>query len=299
MTQRVAVTGATGHVGAELVRRLREKNVQVRAIARRADALKGLGEGVETAAGSLDDVAFLEKAFSGADAVFAMVPPSYGEADFRAYQRRVGDVIAGAVAAARVSRVVTLSSLGADKDGGNGPIAGLRDLEKRLEAVPGLHVVHLRPTYFMENELSAIGLIQSSGILGSPLKADAPIPMIASRDIAAVAAEYLAAPTFTGHAVRELLGPRDVAPRETAKILGAAIGRPDLPYVQFGYEDTRKALLGFGFSPDVARLFVEMYEGFNEGRIVPTQGRGAATTTPTTLDTFAREVFAPAYHGKK
>jgi uncharacterized protein YbjT (DUF2867 family) len=295
MSQVVVVTGATGRVGSELVRRLREKGVRVRAVARHADRLNALGNGVEAHAGSLEDVAFLTRALTGADVLFAMVPPSYGETDFRAYQRRVADSIAAAVAAARVSRVVTLSSVGADRDGGNGPIAGLHDLEKRIESIPGVHVVHLRPTFFMENELNTVGLIKSAGITGSPLKAEKAIPMIATRDIAEVAASLLAPATFTGRSVRELLGPRDYSPRETARILGTAVGRPELPFVEFSYDDTKKALVGAGMSDDVARLFVEMYEGFNEDRVRPVQGRGPATTTPTALDTFAREVFAPAF----
>ena len=295
MAHTVTVTGATGHVGGELVRRLRDKGVRVRAVARNADRLKALGEGVEVLAGSLDDTAFLTRAFTGADAVFAMIPPSYGEKDFRAYQRRIADSIAAAVAAARVSRVVALSSVGAERGSGNGPVAGVHDLEKRLEAVPGVHVVHLRPAYFMENELNTIGLIQSAGITGSPLRADQPLPTVATRDIAAVAADLLAAPTFTGRSVREILGPRDYSPRETARILGTAVGRPDLPYVEFSYDDTKKALLGVGFSEDVARLFVEMYEALNEGRMRPVEGRTPATATPTTLETFAKDVFAPAF----
>jgi uncharacterized protein YbjT (DUF2867 family) len=295
MSQVVTVTGATGRVGRQLVRRLRDQGVRVRAVARHADGLSALGDGIEAHAGSLEDTAFLTQAFAGADAVFAMVPPSYGERDFRAYQRRVGDSIAAAVAAARVSRVVTLSSIGADRDGGNGPIAGLYDLEKRIEAVAGVHVVHLRPTFFMENELNTVGLIKSAGITGSALKAENAIPMIATRDIAEAAASLLAPATFTGRSVRELLGPRDYSPRETARILGAAIGRPELPFVEFSYDDTKKALVGAGMSDDVARLFVEMYEGFNEGRVRTVQGRGPATTTPTSLDTFAKEVFAPAF----
>lgn len=295
MARTVTVTGATGHVGAELVKQLRDSGVRVRAVARSGERLKALGDGVETFAGSLDDGALLRRAFAGADVVFAMVPPSYGEKDFRAYQRRIGDSIAAAVADARVTRVVALSSLGAESDRGNGPIAGVHDLEKRLEAVPGLHVVHLRPAYFMENELNSIGLIKSAGITGSPLKANQPMPLVATRDIAAVAAGLLASPTFTGRSVREILGPRDYTPREAARILGGAIGKPDLPYVEFSYEDTKKALLGFGFSEDVAQKFVEMYEGSNEGRIRPIEGRTPANTTATTLETFAREVFAPAF----
>jgi len=294
MSQVITVTGATGHVGSELVRRLLARGVRVRAVARNAERLKALGD-VEVHAGSVEDSAFLTKAFTGADAVFAIVPPSYGERDFRAYQRRVADSIASAVAASRVSHVVSLSSVGADRDGGNGPIAGLYDLEKRLEAVPGVHIVHLRPTFFMENELNTIGLIKSAGITGSPLKADQAIPMVAARDIAEVAAGVLVPATFTGRTVREILGPRDYSPKETARVLGASIGKPELPYVQFSYDDTKKALLAAGMSDDVAAKFVEMYEAFNEHRVKSLQGRSAATTTATGLDTFAKEVFAPAF----
>ena len=295
MTKVVTVTGATGHVGGELVQRLKTAGVKVRAVARHADRLKALGEGVEAHAGSLDDAAFLTKAFLGADAAFVLIPPSYGEKDFRGYQRRLGDVVTGAVRTAGVPRVVSLSSVGAERESGTGPIAGLHDFEKALEAVSGLHVLHLRPAYFMENELNAIGLIKSAGITGSPLKADQPLTLVATRDIAAVAADVLAPATFSGVGFREVLGPREYTPREAARVFGAAIDKPELPYVEFSYDDTKKALLGAGMSEDVARLFVEMYEGLNEGRVRSLQGRTAQTTTPTTLETFAREVFAPAF----
>jgi uncharacterized protein YbjT (DUF2867 family) len=292
----VAVTGATGHVGSGLVRALRTRGVPVRAVGRSAERLAGLVEtGAEAAVGSIEDAAFLVKTFEGAAAVFAMIPPHYGAPDNRAYQRSIVESLARAVEKAGVKRAVTLSSVGADLASGNGPIAGLHILEKRLEQVSGLHVVHLRPAYFMENELSSIGLIKSAGITGSPLKADAAFPMIATRDIAAVAADLLATPTFEGHSFRELLGPREYTPRESARILGEAIGKPELPYVEFSFEDTRRALVGAGLSPSLADDFLEMYAGFNGGRVRALQGRSAATTTPTTLEEFARTVFAPAF----
>jgi len=294
----VTVTGATGKVGGGLVRGLLARGVKVRAVGRSEERLKDLvAAGAQAEVGSLDDVAFAKKAFEGADAVFVMVPPSYGEPDFRAYQRRIVDTIGRAVEAARVPRVVSLSSVGADQAAGNGPIAGLHLLEKRLDQIEGLHVVHLRPTYFMENELNSIGLIKSAGITGSPLKAEHAFPMIATRDIAAVATELLANPTFTGRSFRELLGPRDYAPRDTARILGQAIGKPELPYVQFPPADAHKAMVAAGLSPSLANDYVEMYDAFNEGRVRSLQGRSAATTTPTTLEDFARASFAPAYGG--
>jgi uncharacterized protein YbjT (DUF2867 family) len=119
--------------------------------------------------------------------------------------------------------------------------------------------------------------------------------MVATRDVAAAAADLLAAPAFAGHATRDVFGPRDYTHREATAILGAAIGKPALVYVEFSYEDFRKAIVGMGFSESVAGVFVEMYEAFNSGRIQATVKRTAESTTPTTLERFAREVFAPAF----
>jgi uncharacterized protein YbjT (DUF2867 family) len=290
------VTGATGHVGGAAVRELRKRGVAVRAIGRSAERLKELAAlGAEVHAGSLEDIGFLQKAFEGASVVFAMIPPNTAAPDVRAYQRGVSNALATAMARARVSHAVSLSSLGADQKEGTGPIAGLHDFEKRLEAAPGLNVRHLRPTYFMENAFFSIGLIKGQGINGSPLKGGYGIPMIATRDIGGALAGLLEKPNFSGHSIHELLGPRDYTMREATRILGESIGRPELPYVEFPPEDARKAMIGMGLSPDMARLFVEMYDGFNTKRIKPVQGRTPETTTPTTLEQFAKDTFAPAF----
>jgi uncharacterized protein YbjT (DUF2867 family) len=167
--------------------------------------------------------------------------------------------------------------------------------KRPMKSIPGLSVVALRPTFFMENHLAAIPLIKSAGIDGSAACADVALAMSATRDIAAVAAEYLMAPTFDGYVVRELLGSRDYTHREATAILGAAIGKPDLAYVEFSNEDFRQGLLGAGFSASVADAYVEMYTAINDGRIQSTMSRNTSNTTPTTLEEFAREVFAPAY----
>jgi uncharacterized protein YbjT (DUF2867 family) len=147
----------------------------------------------------------------------------------------------------------------------------------------------------MENHLAAIPFIKSTGINGSAARADVALAMIATPDIAAVAAEYLMASTFDGYIVREFLGPRDYTHREATAILGAAIGKPDLASMEFSYEDFRKGLLGAGLSASVADAYVEICAAFNDGRIQRTMSRNTSNTTPTTLEEFAREVFAPAY----
>jgi uncharacterized protein YbjT (DUF2867 family) len=199
--------------------------------------------------------------------------------------------LGGALEAARVPRVVSLSSVGADLDRDNGPIAGLHDLEQRLDRLAGASVLHLRPGFFMENQLNTIPMMKSMSINGSAMRGDVAIPQIATRDIGEVAAARLLALDFQGHEVQELHGQRDLTMEEATRALGKAVGRPDLKYVPFPYDEARKGLVQAGLTEDLASLYVEMQRGFNEGKVKPTQARSARTTTPTSIETFAETVF--------
>lgn len=148
----------------------------------------------------------LTKAFSGAKAVYAMIPPSMTSPDYRGDQDRAVNAIAEALGQAGVEYVVSLSSVGADKSEGTGPVAGLHYLEQTLNRIPGLHVLHLRPGYFMENTLAQIGIIQTMDISAGPLRPDLTLPMIATRDIGTAAAKALLALDFSVTQTRELLG---------------------------------------------------------------------------------------------
>ena len=119
--------------------------------------------------------------------------------------------------------------------------------------------------------------------------------MIATRDIAAAAAEALIARDFSGFSVRELLGPRDLTMAEANGIIGDAIGNPDLTYVQFPYEAFEASLAQMGLSASVAALYSEMARAFNAGKVRTLEGRSEANTTPTSFETFAAEVLVPAY----
>jgi len=296
MMHTVTVTGATGNVGKELALELLARDVKVRAIGRSLERLRALTEkGAEAWVGSMEDEAFLTKALTGAGAAFVMIPPNFAAPDFRAYQRGLVATIGRALEKAGVTHVVSLSSIGADLPAGTGPIAGLYDLEQRLNAIADLNAIHLRAAYFMENNLNSIGLIKGQGLNGSPLRADLALPMIATRDIAAVAAELLAAPTFTGKSARELLGPRDYTPAEVTSVLGRAIGKPDLAYLAFPYPEARKAMVGMGFSEPLADVFLEMQKAMNDGRVGAREKRSATNQTPTTLEDFAK-TFAAAYN---
>jgi uncharacterized protein YbjT (DUF2867 family) len=291
----IAITGATGNIGRKITADLLSKGQNVRCIARTADNLKNLAaKGAETAAISLEDTAALAKAFAGADAVFAMIPPHYQAPDFRAYQNAIGASIAAAVETAGIKYVVNLSSQGAHLPEKTGLIKGLHDQEERMNKLKGINILHLRPTYFMENLLANVDMIKQMNIMGSAIQSDMKIPMIATRDIAKFAAERLLKKDFSGMPVKDLLGQRDLSMNEAAEIIGQKIDMPGLRYVQFSYEDTIKALADMGFSADVAGLFIEMSKAFNEGMIDTPRTRENTTQTPFEefAVTFAEIFFA-------
>lgn len=296
MASTYVICGATGNVGSKVAKSLIAAGVPVRALGRDRVRLGPLAAtGAEPWPGDLGDARFLSKAFSGAGGVFAMIPPKYDAPDITAYQNGIGEALATALENARVPRVVTLSSIGAHLFEGTGPIRGLHDMEKKLERLGDADVVHLRAAYFMENHLWNVPAIREHGMNGSPIRPDAPIPMVATKDIAEEAARLLLSKTLAGHTVRYLLGPRDLTMTEASRILGRAIGKPDLRYIQFPEEEARKAMSGMGMSDSAIEALLEMQRGFNADRIRPTQERNASNTTPTTLEEFAETVFAQSY----
>src|SRR5262245_41995168 len=291
----ITVMGATGQVGSEVVRRLRSQGQTVRALGRSEGKLADLrAAGAETLAGDAGDAAFLARAFAGASAAFTLLPPDVTSTDYRGLQDRHGEAIVRAVVQSGVKSVVLLSSIGADQPSGTGPIAGLHAHEARMRAVRGVDVLALRPAFFLENFLASLPVVKHQGVLADAVAPDVALPMIATRDIAAAAASALVARDFHGFVVRELLGERDLTHAEVARVLGAAIGRPDLAYVQVPYDEMVAALVGAGLSADVSRLYVEMSRSFNEGKVRSVEGRSAANTTPTRIEDFAPG-FAEAY----
>ena len=188
--------GANGNITSRAVRALLQQGKPVRVIGRSAAALAPLRQlGAEAAVGDAQETSFLTRAFEGATGVYVMIPTDYGAPDMRRSQTQFGTAIATAIARSGVRRVVNLSSVGAELPAGTGPIAGLHEQEQRLNALPGLDLLHLRPGYFMENHLHAAAAIAALGVYPSLERSDVSVPMVATPDIAAVVARELIEPT--------------------------------------------------------------------------------------------------------
>jgi uncharacterized protein YbjT (DUF2867 family) len=293
------VLGATGNTGSIVADTLLGMGRKVRVFGRDAKKLAPfVSRGADAFVGDVADAEALHSAFTGAEAVYAMTPPNVTSTNYRAYQDEVTDAVAAAIESAGVNYAVTLSSIGADKAEKTGPIAGQHHMETRFAKISGLNALHLRAGYFMENTLPQAGIIQQFGMMAGPVRGDLPVPMIATRDIGAAAADALLRLDFTGQQTRELLGQRDITYLEVARIVGTAIGRPALAYVQLAAEQVIMALTQLGISKNVASLICEMSEALNSGHIKPLEARSESNTTPTSFETFVQEVFLPAYRGK-
>jgi uncharacterized protein YbjT (DUF2867 family) len=284
------VTGATGHTGSIVADALLAAGKKVLVIGRDAKRLERFThKGAEAFVADATDAAAITNAFSGAEAAYLMIPP---------YEARVGDSLVSAVKKNALKHAVVLSSYGADKPDRTGPVVGLHNLEKKLEGVDGLNALYLRAGYFMENLLPQIWVINSFGFMAGPVRADLPLPMIATRDVGAVAAEALLKLNFEGKKSRELQGPRDVTYTEVAGIVGGAIGKPGLTYQQLPAAQLRPAFQQLGMSPSQADLLLEMAEALNTRHLRMLEPRTSANSTPTTIETFIAETFVPAYRGK-
>lgn len=288
--------GATGQIGHVLTQELLKRGHHVRALGRNPKKLGILKtQGAETIPfEDFTDEEALRHAFLKADAIFSFIPPNYTVEDNLAYQELVGKAIKSAIKKAKVRHVLNLSSVGAELPEGTGPILGLHKHEKVLNSLSGVSILHLRPTYFMENLLGFIESIKTSGTMASASLGDGPIPMVATRDIGKKAAEILDQLNFKGQSIFDFSGPKDVSMNEAAAILGNAIGKPDLKYVQVSYAEYEQALIAKGFKPNFAALIVEMTRTENEGRLRMTQAITLEHRGKTTLEEFAKD-FALAY----
>jgi uncharacterized protein YbjT (DUF2867 family) len=284
-----AITGITGKVGGAVARALLDAGQQVRAVVRSADKGTPWAErGCEVAVAAFDDAAALTKAFAGADGVFLMTPPNFDpERGFPEIRQNLM-AIAAAISAARPGRIVLLSTVGAHVDEPN-LLNNATITEAGLRSLP-VPVAFLRAGWFMENASWDIAAARS-GVVPSFLQPlDHPIPMVATPDIAAVAAEVLRE-NWSGTRIVELEGPRRYSANDIASGFARVLGHP--VRIEAVPRDTWETLFrGQGMHNPMPRI--RMLDGFNEGWIDFEGGQAEKRSGATPLDTVLSELVARA-----
>ncbi len=266
------ITGATGHVGSAAAATLLDQGKPVRVVIRNAAKAEPWKErGAQVAIADLGDSAALREAFEGAEGVFAMIPPAYGAADYRADRRVVSLALEEACRETSVPQVVLLSSVGAQLASGTGPVGSLHDAELIFRDYPGGLTV-LRPCSFMENLESLLPQAQADGVMPSFLTVDHKVPMISTLDIGRTAAECLVTPTGKRKVI-EMAGPEDYSPEDAAaalsELLGKAVSAQPAPL-----EAVVPTFLSFGFTQNAAELMAELYNAINT-ETIPFEGGSA------------------------
>jgi uncharacterized protein YbjT (DUF2867 family) len=289
------ILGASGNTGSIIANFLLLNGEKVRVVGRDVARLQRfVREGAEAFTADVSDAAALTKAFGGARAAYLMLPPITSRED----QERQSDAIAKAVKESGLRYAVHLSSYGAQVPEGTGPVSGLHSSEQKLNAISDLNVLHLRAAYFMENNLTAINMIHGMGLFGHALLPDLKLPMIATRDVGDYAAQRLLDLDFSGKQTRELLGERDLSMSEATAAIARGIGKPDLRYEQFPYDQVQQVLVQMGLPPEKAAVYIEMFQAINAGVLVAQEPRSPQNSTSTSFEKFVQDVFAAAYHGQ-
>jgi Predicted nucleoside-diphosphate-sugar epimerases len=294
----IVLTGALGHIGKPLTQTLIAKGHSVTVISSNAGRQHGIEAlGATAAIGSVADVAFLVSAFRNADSVYCMIPPNYSEPDQIGYYERTGSNYATAIRHSGVKRVVDLSSYGAHLEKGTGVITGSNRVERALNAIPGISLTHIRPGYFYYNLLPFIGMIRQAGFIGSVYGDDDRLFLVSPDDIADALAEEITTPD-SSNKVRYVVSDERTC-RETAQILGAAIGIPDLQWKTLPEAKVLASLLGNGIPEGTARSLVELGAAIHSGILQEDYERNKPVAMgKVKLTDFAKE-FAMAYRNSE
>lgn len=268
----ILVTGATGSIGRDLVRRLRERGVPFRALVRSSD--KGKDLGCDFAVGDFDDPGSIRRALKDVDRLFlnagGAVPVDGDQPMIRQQEAAID-----AAVDADVSQVVKVSVWGTRAGGRLGTGAHWQ-IEQHLKA-SGLAWTVLQPSGFMQNFITGAGSFTVDGRLVDGY-GGAAVSYIDCYDIAACAAGLLTGPGAEGESF-VLTGPEALSYADITRKLSAAVGRT-IEHVTLPSGEVAAALEARGlparFAADVAALGREVAEG------------SLAATTPAVRDLTGR-----------
>ena len=294
---KIIITGSLGHISRPLTAQLIKKGHAVTVISSKADRQNEIEAlGATAAIGALEDAIFLTATFTGADAVYCMIPPNNyfdHSLDLMAFYRQVGDSYAQAIKTSGVKRIVQLSSIGAHLSKDSGLILAHHAVENILGSLPGMAITHMRPTAFYYNLFPFINGIKSTGTMASNYGADDVVAWVSPVDIATAVADELETP-LTGRKVRYVAS-EELTCNQVAAILGAAIGKPDLKWIVISDEQLQAGLKAIGMNPKMAAGLTEMNACMHRGELFEDYFKNKPTLGTTKLSTFATE-FAAAYN---
>ncbi|WP_158798793.1 NAD(P)H-binding protein [Pedobacter sp. L105] len=291
---KIIITGSLGNISKPLAEELVQKGHSVTVISSHQDRQQDIEAiGATAAIGSVEDVEFLTAKFSGADAVYAMIPPNFAAKDPLAHYEVIGKSYAKAIQQAGVKRVVQLSSWGAHLTEGTGFIVGSHRVEVIMNELSDVAITYLRPCSFYNNLYHYTDMIKQVGFIGTNFGGEDKVTLVSTQDIAGAAAEELQK-TTTGKNIRYVASDEHTC-NEIASILGAAIGQPDMKWLLFTGNQVKEALEKTGMPAAAVDKMVELNLSIHNGKLREDYDlHQPAEMGKVKLEDFAKE-FAAAF----
>ncbi|SHN23196.1 SDR family oxidoreductase [Mucilaginibacter sp. OK098] len=297
---KITITGSLGHISKPLTMELVQKGHAVTVISRKPEKQKDIEAlGAKAAIGTMEDPDFLAATFRGADVVYLMEAMGAGSFfdqnfDIMAAHTKIASNYAQAIRQSGVKRVVHLSSIGAHTDKGNGILAFHYNVENILKQLPNdVAIKFMRPVGFYYNMLAFIQTIKAQGAIVQNYGGDEKEPWVSPLDIAAAIAGEIEKP-FNGREVHYIASD-EASPNEVAKILGEAIGKPDLKWSVIPDGQSLNGMIAAGFNPQVAEGLVEMNASRRGGVLYEDYYHNKPVLGKIKLKDFAKE-FAAAFN---
>ncbi|UZR99061.1 NAD(P)H-binding protein [Chondrinema litorale] len=292
---KIVVTGSLGNISKPLTQELVQKRHTVTVVSSKTERIAAIEAiGATAAIGSMQDVSFLTNTFKGADIVYVM--EAFGaageffnkELDFMESINIIARSYKQAIEESCVKKVVHLSSIGAHTNKGNGILAFHYNVENILKELPeDVSIKFMRPVGFYNNLFGFIPVIKSQGTIISNYGGTFKKPWVSTFDIATVIAEEMEKP-FDGRTFRYIAS-EEISSDDIAKILGEAIGMPDLKWIVVSDEHILENLLAIGMNPDVAKGFVEMQASQQSGILYEDYFRNKPTLGKVKVADFAKD----------
>jgi NAD(P)H dehydrogenase (quinone) len=282
-----AIMGITGQVGGVVARTLLAAGQPVRAIVRDAGKAQPWSErGCEVALATIENEASLAAAFRGAEGVFVVVPPNFDPLPEFPEAHAIGETLRAALAKAKPTRVVYLSTIGAQAIESN-LLTQHTIIEDAIAGLP-IPIALLRPAWFMENSIWDVAPASGKGVIPSFLQPlDKPVPMVATADIGRVAAGLLQ-DTWSGRRIVELEGPKRVTPNEVAATFAKLLDHP-VRMEAVPRESWEVLFKSQGMKNSSPRI--RMLDGFNEGWIDFDHGEAGSQKGRVVLETVLKTLI--------
>ena len=293
----IILTGSLGHIGKPLAQELVEKGHAVTIISSNPEKQKDIEAlGATAAIGSIEDADFLTATFTDADLVYTMIvggsftDPAF---DLVAHSRKLADNYTQAIKQSGVKRVIHLSSIGAHLAKDSGLILGHHAAEVILNKLNDVSITFMRPVGFYYNMYGFVPIIKNQGFIAANYGADDLLVWVSPIDIAAAIVDEIENPPVD-RKVRYVASD-ELTGNETASILGAAIGKPDLTWILISDEERQRGLEAAGLSPTIAVGMVEMFAAQHSGLLMEDYYRNKPPLGNVKLADFAKE-FAMVFN---